>query len=158
METALPRRETVLFQHNNWLFGHDETELEIHDGAGVWSSHAADVFSLGHCHSLALAIHSLTGCEMYAVRDWEGEISHVVAVMPGSLAVLDAEAWRRGHEGTLDDYDTLNGGAERIYAEDIYAAVEGQELWPLRDRDAEPWARSLLAYFGMEHLIEEVMA
>ena len=64
--------------------------------AGKLDRKAKVVFTRGHCHSLALAVHKLTGWQIYGLADDEGDYIHIMVKTPkGYLDVMGLEADRR---------------------------------------------------------------
>lgn len=107
-----------------------------------------DVFSRGHCHSLALAIQELTGCELVATHDGDDGWQHV-AVEISDGVFLDIKG-THCEDGLLEDDYCEDATLEAIGREDVEDWVERGEYRPLRIEDAMPFARALCALHGVE--------
>lgn len=102
-------------------WGDYDYELE----AGVIDDTAEHVFTHGHCHSLALALHEATGWDIIgSLSGWNGDDTpdHVGVLVPGPTPeVLDIH-------GTWDADDWLAeyGGVEwrRVDPEEAYGAFD----------------------------------
>lgn len=73
-----------------WNFG-SVNKIKIHKN-GTINKDAVKAFSNGQCHSLALAIHELTGFPIYGVCDWsnsENDPGHVVVKNPKNGGFID---------------------------------------------------------------------
>lgn len=122
--------------YNGW-FGRD-TEIELEPG--VLDENAHDVFSRGHCHSLALALCELiAGAElMGAWRD--GELDHVYVGLPDGRA-LDINGLSTDEQ--IEEWmgaDVFTGWLDC----DELEGVEGYYFRRNKARQARSFAKSLI--------------
>lgn len=113
---------------------------------GVIDDQARIVFGRGHCHSLALAIHELTGWPLAGMYDFHGTLSHVLVWMPDGM-LLDVNGVRTEEEvnttlGDPDDYVC------ELTEDDIELEVEWNNLFEPMVEEAKPFAKALLAKNG----------
>jgi hypothetical protein len=81
-----------------WNFG---IPMEMTLEAGEVNSLASTVFMNGQCHSLALAIHRLTGWPMLGLLDREKDIMHVIVQSPQGYFDVNGvkpELWKHPYE------------------------------------------------------------
>lgn len=131
----------------NGYFGADRTVTLI---PGEFNADATDVFTRGHCHSLALAIRELIPeAELFGVYA-EGELWHVFAWIPG-FGYLDGKGLAETEEEILAGYAVAE--IHWVEDEELEDLEERQEYRRRRVDDAIPFARALIRQVGLTEVV-----
>jgi hypothetical protein len=112
---------------------------------GVLDEGARVTFTNGHCHSLALAIHRLTGWAIcgadYATDDFEG-YEHV----PNHVFIQRPDGEYLDVTGVFDPGEQWGWDVEEIDPERVEGNFEDCYLAERAD-DARPWAEAVIAAY-----------
>ena len=118
-------------------FEHGTADLTVDDdGFGIIDKTAQDCFTMGQCHSLALALHAETGWPLELWRDtdsWFAEWTHITVAHPDG-GHIDINGWWRKDR-------TRYGVPEPSTAAQV-RRLPGH--FPIRTRAAKPFVRTLL--------------
>lgn len=135
----------------NFVFGPFVAEDKLYLAPGVIDSAAVQVFSNGHCHSLAAAVCRVEPvCKLLAVWDDESPddsppSSHVYAVFEGRR--FDVRGWI-DEEHPRETWQHWRQIAEGEWVE--CSPPDRQQHWfEPRIGDAEPFAKTLLRRVGV---------
>jgi hypothetical protein len=143
MDTA---SKMMLWEYNG-IFG---IPTDCYLTIGEFDEYAEDVFSKGHCHSLALALHELIeDSDLVGVYDGEADAPDHVAVRLRDGRFLDA----RGLHEDEDDFMDGVGYGEGVVDMDVWdVELLGQTGFYRHDRteDAKSFARALMEREGVE--------
>ena len=137
--------ETTTWTFTGW-FGRD-TDVELE--AGVLNEHAQDVFSRGHCHSLALALYDLIPDAelMGAWRD--GQLEHVYVRLRDGRALdingLSADGYIEEWMGGFTEVFT-----EQLDLEELQWTEERGDFRRNRKEQAVSFAEALIEREGVE--------
>lgn len=123
---------------------YDRVTVKINDnGLGVLNDNASQVFTHGHCHSLALAINKLTGWKMIAVGDSYNSPCHFVIHCPPLDDYIDIDG-----PGALERFKLY---ADRLTVEFDVKDIDKLEYYKKPDQEmAEPFALALLKKLGID--------
>ena len=129
----------VIFPYYNW-YGVEEEELTVIDGFGVIDDAAITVFSQGQCHSLALAIHKLTGWRIIGAGGPDPNSPwHCLVYHPTRKGYIDIKGFREHH------------GQRRVVNKRLPLKTinKGMDKYlPLQVEDAIPFAKTVLRDLG----------
>lgn len=117
------------------------------NGVGVLNQDASNLFTCGHCHSLALAVNKLTGWKMFAVGDEHYSPQHFIMYCPPLKDYIDVNGPK-----AVSRYKRL---ASRLLEEFDPAEIDQLEFYKEPDPEmAEPFAKALLIKLSVEHDID----
>lgn len=151
------------------LFQGEKPDVELKDGRSQWDHtsffstrwhvlrdgeidfNAIDVFTRGHCHSLAIALQELVGGELVGTQEdcCDGIPSHIL-VKTGHDTYVDIEG--------IQDYDevmakcTEDAYLAEIHIDEIEDWTDTGDYRPLRVDDARPFAEALAERESLERL------
>jgi len=123
----LPRQKALIIE------GADDTQFTVRPGR--FDNAAREACTLGHCHSLALALHRRFGWPMVAILDDEGPM-HIAVRLPDER-LLDADGCYFSESHLLSRYGTS-------YQRDLtLRPIDEQEI--LRLPETEDWRTPCVA-------------
>lgn len=106
---------------------------------GVINHAARECFTNGQCHSLALALNTLTDWPIYAVRPHYGRYDHFVVKSPKGFLDIDG----LNYESRMYEGDTLH----KISMEHFYDIIRELGYLPIQVDAAISFASRLLRKF-----------
>lgn len=128
---------------NGW-FGRS-TDIELEDG--VLDEHATDVFSRGHCHSLALALYELIP-DAELIGAWrDGELDHVFIRLRDGR---DLDINGLSADGHIEEWMGGDVFTEGLDLEELEWAQASGSLRRNRKEQAGAFARALIEREGIE--------
>lgn len=135
--------EPTIWDYNGWMGGDRTVRLR----PGELSQDTVDVFTRGHCHSMALALCELLP-DAALMGVWcHGMLEHVFVQLP--------DGWMLDAEGLTDDESRIatvgltEGEIDVLDYEELESLEEMEAYRRSRIEDALPFARALIEREGV---------